>query len=390
MRITEVRAKTVRVDTNMFNARGARVNSAATVLAAITDVVRNGRPVIGFSYSATGFQPPTHQLEERFIPKLLQMGEEDLNLDARYFDPAATLKAFKKNEKLGGDGERATAIGTIECALWDIVAKLAQVPVYQLVADRYNGGKVTEMVECYVGGGWYSPGKGTDALRAEIQRYLNMGYRTVKIKVGGAPLTEDLKRVEAALSVVGDPQRLAVDANSGINDAHRPAYARALKDYGLRWFEEPTHPSDYQANTEFIAMYDNPVATGENQFSFEELRNLARYGGMRPGVDFLQWDIPHVYGMHEAANIIEMFQGFGWSTRSMVPHGGNQISLNASAAFGFGACESYPDVFGVLSGYADDLTVEDGQLRIGQWEGFGFEQQSGLFAKMKELVPEHF
>src|SRR5690606_25162900 len=102
MRIVEVRAKTVRVDTNMFNARGARVNSAATVVAAITDVVRNGRPVIGFSFSATGFQPLTHQLQERFIPKLLQLKEDDLNLNAQHFVPAAALAALKKNEKFGG------------------------------------------------------------------------------------------------------------------------------------------------------------------------------------------------------------------------------------------------------------------------------------------------
>jgi L-alanine-DL-glutamate epimerase-like enolase superfamily enzyme len=389
VKIVEVRAKTVRVETSMFNARGSRVNSAATVLAAITDVIRNGKPVIGFSYSATGFQPPTHQLNERFIPKLLQMKDDELNIDPRHFDPAATLQALKKGEKLGGDGERATAVGTIECALWDAVAKLAQVPAYKLIADKYNGGKITDKVECYVGGGWYSPGKSVDVLRDEVKKYLDMGYRTVKIKVGGLPLAEDMKRVDAALAVVGDPKRLAVDANSGIGADRRPEFANALKSYGLRWFEEPTHPNDYQANAEFIAMYGNPVATGENQFSLEELRNLARYGGMRPGVDFLQWDIPHAYGMHEAANIIEMFASFGWSPKSMVPHGGNQISLNASAAFGFGACEAYPDVFGVLSGYADALKVVDGYLTIGQWEGYGFEGQAGLYSLMKDLVPEH-
>ncbi|MCG4499119.1 hypothetical protein L0O97_20215, partial [[Clostridium] innocuum] len=81
--------------------------------------------------------------------------------------------------------------------------------------------------------------------------------------------------------------------------------------------------------------------------------------------------------------------GFGWSPTSMVPHGGNQISLNASGAFGFGACESYPDVFGALSGYADNLQVNDGYLTLGQWEGFGFEAQAELFAKMKELIPDH-
>lgn len=389
MRIVDVRAKTCRIETQLFNGRGWRVNSAVTLLAAITDVMRNGKPIIGYSFSATGFPPPTAQLNDRFIPRLLSNSPEEIVLDPQGFDPAATLKAIIKNEKVGGDAERATAAGTLEVAIWDIVSKIAQVPAYKLMADRYAGGAIKDSIECYVGGGWYGPNKTVDDLKREVGHYLDLGYRTIKVKVGGMPLGPDIERVDATIATVGDASSVAVDANSGIGPDRRPDYIKALKGYGLRWFEEPTHPNDYEGNRLFVEEYGNPVATGENQFSLEELRNLVRYGGMRPGTDYLQWDIPHCYGIEAAAKIIDMLAGFGWSPTSMVPHGGNQISLNACAAFGFGACEAYPEAFGAFSGYADDLSVEDGYIKIGDWEGFGFEKQAGLFGEMKQLVPEH-
>ena len=389
MKITEVRAKTCRVDTELFNGRGTRVQSAVTLLAAITDVFRNGKPVIGYSFSATGFPPPTAQLQERFIPRLLATSPEDLIIDPSAFDPAAVLKALVRGEKVGGDAERATAVGTLEIAIWDIVSKLAGRPAYQLIADTYRNGAIDPRIECYVGGGWYSPTKTVKDLGDEVRSYLDMGYRTIKIKVGGMPFGPDIDRVDEALRIVGDPSRLAVDANSGIGPDRRPAYAQALKDYNLRWFEEPTHPNDYAGNRHFIADYGNAVATGENQFSLEEIRNLVLYGGMRPNTDILQWDIAHCYGIEQAAKIVDMVATFGWSPKSVVPHGGNQISLNASVAFGFGACEAYPNAFGAFSGYSDDLVVEDGFIKVGEWEGFGFETQEDLFAEMQKLVPEY-
>jgi L-alanine-DL-glutamate epimerase-like enolase superfamily enzyme len=390
VKIVSVRAKTCRIETQLYNARGSRTQSAVTLLAAVTDVVRSGRPVIGFSFSGTGFLPPTAQLQDRFSPRILALGDRELDLEPAAFDPAAALAAITKGEKFGGDAERSTAVGTLEVAIWDAVAKIAGLPAYQLIAQKYGRDEIKHKIECYVGGGWYGPKKTTADLHDEVARYLELGYRTVKVKVGGLPVKDDLARLDMVLSQVGDPSRLAVDANSALGPDRRSAYAQALKGYNLRWFEEPAHPNDYQANADFIAEYGNPVATGENQFSLEELRNLVRYGGMRPGKDLLQWDIPHCYGVEMTSRIIAMLADYGWSVDSMFPHGGNQIALNACGAFGFGACEAYPDAFGAFSGYADNLKVQEGFISLGDWEGFGFEAQSELFAEMKALVPEYY
>lgn len=388
MRIVDIRERTVRLESRLRNAAFAFDEMTTSVVAVVTDVLRNGRPIVGYAFNSTGRYACGAQMRDRFIPRLMRADPETVTLDPAAFDPDAWLRAMMFGEKPGGDLERSVGIGTIEVALWDAVAKIADVPASKLIADRYRAGRVDRRVFCYVGGGWYAPGKSVADLKDEIRRYLDQGYTLVKIKVGGAPLAEDLRRLDAALRVLGDPARLAVDANCGIGPERRLDYATALKPYGLRWFEEPAHPVDYAGNAAFIVDYANPVATGENLFSTEDVRNLVRHADMRPETDIVQVDIPQSYGIATFARTLAMLADHGWSAESVLPHGGNQMSLNASAAFGLGMCEAYPDAFGVFSGYADSLTVEAGFLTLGDWPGFGFEAQAGLFRLMAELAPE--
>ena len=200
-------------------------------------------------------------------------------------------------EKPGGHSERSIAIGTIEVALWDAVAKIEGLPLYRSLANRYSGGAARERMFVYVGGGWYRPGGTLDDLRDEVGRHLDAGYRMVKIKVGGLPLAEDVKRVEAALAVVGSPDRLAVDANARFDRDDALAYADALAPFKLRWFEEPTDPHDYALMAELAARYAPPLATGENLYSTQDVVNLARFGGWRAGRDVIQVDPPQAYGI---------------------------------------------------------------------------------------------
>jgi len=266
------------------------------------------------------------------------------------------------------------------------VGKIADVPVYKLIADRYRGGDHAHAAFCYVGGGWYAPGKGIPELLDEVRRYLGMGYTLIKVKVGGLPLAEDLRRLEAVLGLLGSGQHLAVDANCGIPRSALAGYACALNSLDLRWFEEPAHPVDYAGNADFIAAYGKPVATGENLFSVEDVRNLVRHGGMRPGIDIIQTDIPQSYGIGTAAKMLDMLARRGWSPASVLPHGGNQMSFNHTIGFGLGMCEAYPDAFGVFSGYWDAARVENGFITAGDWPGMGFEHQAELYALFRGLL----
>src|SRR5438874_8843247 len=94
----------------------------------------------------------------------------------------------------------------------DAVATIAGKPLFRLLAERY-GASPAPRVFVYAAGGYYHPGKALSALQDEMRRYMERGYSVVKMKIGGAPLDEDVRRIEAVLQVVGDGSRLAVDAN---------------------------------------------------------------------------------------------------------------------------------------------------------------------------------
>jgi L-alanine-DL-glutamate epimerase-like enolase superfamily enzyme len=223
-------------------------------------------------------------------------------------------------------------------------------------------------------------------LQNEIRRRLDEGYTTMKIKVGGAPLKEDCERVEAALEVVGEGQRLAVDANGAFARERALAYAQALQPFGLRWFEEPTDPLDYALLAEVAQQYAPPIGTGENLFSTQDIENLVRFGGLRADRDILQIDVPQSYGIVQFSRTLAMLERHGWERRSIFPHGGNQMTLHIVGGFALGGCEAYPDVFGPFAGFADDAKVEDGWLRLPDRPGIGFEAQNSLYALMKRVV----
>ena len=357
-----------------------------SVVAVSTDVVRGGKPVTGFAFNSTGRYACGAQMRERFIPRILKAQPDSLVDDAGdNLDPEKILACMMQREKPGGHTERSVAIGTIEVAVWDAVAKIADEPLHAVLARRYNGGRVADKVQCYVGGGWYQPGKGIRELQDEIRTRLGEGYTTMKIKVGGATIAQDVERVEAALKVVGSSDHLAVDANAGFERPRALAYAKALAPFGLRWFEEPADPLDYALLAEIASIYAAPLGTGENLFSTQDVENLVRFGGLRAERDVIQIDVPQSYGIVQFSRTVAMLERFGWRRQSIFPHGGNQMTLAIVGGFGLGGCEAYPGVFGIFAGFADDARVENGRLGLSDRPGIGFEAQNALYAVMQEM-----
>jgi L-alanine-DL-glutamate epimerase-like enolase superfamily enzyme len=387
VRITDIRETAVELKSSLRNAVFDFSEMTTSVVAVITDVTRDGRPVAGYSFNSTGRYACGAQMRARFIPRILGARPESLvNTAGDNLDPEKILAAMMQREKPGGHTERSIAIGTIEIAVWDAVAKIAGKPLHRVLAERYSGGRSPERVPCYVGGGWYEPGKGIAELQEEIRSRLDEGYRTMKIKVGGAAIPEDVKRVEAALKVVAGSDNLAVDANAAFDRERALAYAKALAPYRLRWFEEPTDPLDYELLAEVAAVYDAPLGTGENLFSTQDVENLVRFGGMRADRDVIQIDVPQSYGIAQFSRTLAMLERRGWKRHSIFPHGGNQMTLAIVGGFGLGGCEAYPGVFGIFAGFADDARVEDGYLRLSERPGIGFEAQNALYAVMRELA----
>ncbi len=388
MRIVEIRECAIPLKSSLRNSSFDFSEMTTSIVAVITDVLREGKAVTGFAFNSTGRYACGAAMRARFIPRILAAEPKSLLDDTEEnFDPSKILTVMMQREKSGGHSERSIAIGTIEVAVWDAVAKVAGKPLHHFLAQRYGKGSITDRVFCYVGGGWYFPGQTLSDLQDEVRRHLDAGYTMVKIKVGGLKLSEDLRRIEAVRAIMPAHGQLAVDANSKFEREEALAYAKALAPYNLRWFEEPCDPLDFALLAEIAANYDPPLATGENLFSTQDVRNLVRYGGLRPERnDVIQVDPPHVYGIVQYARTIDMLERHGWPRRGLFPHGGNQMSLAVAGGFGLGGAESYPGVFGPFGGFDDGVRVENGYLPLSQRPGIGFEGQAGLYSLMRALA----
>ncbi len=387
MKITEIREIAVPLRSTLRNSVFDFSEMTTSVVAVHTDVMKAGKPVIGYAFNSTGRYACGEQMRSRLIPRIMKADPDSLlDESGNNLDPAKILACMMQREKPGGHTERSVAIGTIEVAVWDAVAKIADKPLHALLAERFNDGKIQTEVPCYVGGGWYAPGKGIPELQAEIRSRLDDGYRVMKIKVGGAPLDEDLRRLDAAIEVMGGSSSLAVDANAAWNRESAIRYVKALAPYRLKWLEEPTDPLDFSLLDELMGLYESPIATGENLFSTPDIRNLLQFGKLRADRDIVQIDVPQSYGIVQFSRTLEMMCEKGWGRHSVFPHGGNQMTLAIVAGFGLGGCEAYPGVFGVFAGFADDARIEEGKIRLSDRPGIGFEGQKELFALMQSIT----
>ena len=387
MKITEIRESTRSIQSNIRNAYIDFSKMNLSLVAVVTDVIRDGRPVIGYGFNSNGRYGQGHLMRERFIPRILEAPADSLLDDSgQNLDPHKIWATMMTNEKPGGHGERSVAVGTMDMAIWDAVAKIAGKPLYQLLAERYGNGQANRKVFVYAAGGYYWPGKGLEGLTDEMQSYLDRGYSVVKMKIGGASLSEDCQRIEAVLKMLAPGQRLAVDANGRFDLPTAIAYAKALAGYNLFWYEEAGDPLDYDLQAALAPHYAPAMATGENLFSMQDARNLIRYGGMRPDRDWLQFDCALSYGLVEYLRTLDMLKENGWSPSRCIPHGGHQMSLAIAAGLGLGGNESYPDLFQPYGGFPDGVKVENGFVNLPELPGIGFEGKADLYAEMKSLA----
>jgi L-alanine-DL-glutamate epimerase-like enolase superfamily enzyme len=387
VRIIDVRETVVPIKSEIRNAYIDFSQMTVSVIALVTDVIRQGKPVVGFGFNSNGRYAPSGLLRDRFIPRLKAVDPETLvDESGENLDPIRIWDVVMRNEKPGGHGERSVAVGVLDMAVWDAVAKIAGLPLFRLLADRYRGGLFDGKVFVYAAGGYYYPEKGLSALQNEMQGYLDLGYSVVKVKIGGAPLSEDLRRIEAVLKILKSSDQLAVDANGRFDLENAIAYARALAPYRLRWYEEPGDPLDFELQATLANHYPGPMATGENLFSMQDARNLIRYAQLRPDRDILQFDCALSYGLVEYLRILGMLKEHGWLPVRCIPHGGHQMSLSIAAGLGLGGNESYPGIFQPFGGFADGIPVEDSYVKLPEIPGVGFEAKGELFRVMKALM----
>ncbi len=357
-----------------------------SLVAVITNVIRNGQRIIGYGFNSNGRYGQGGLIRERFAERLTEADPGSLLDDSgENLDPYRIWSTLMTNEKPGGHGERSVAVGTIDMAIWDAVAKIANKPLFRLLAER-SGREANPSVFVYAAGGYYYPGKGDGALRAEMRSYVDRGYTVVKMKIGGASLSDDARRIESVLAELGSDAQLAVDANGRFDTLTAIEYAKLLRDYPLFWYEEAGDPLDYHLQSVLAEFYPGAMATGENLFSHQDAQNLIRYAGLRSDRDWLQFDCALSYGLVEYQRTLGMLRAAGWSLSRCIPHGGHQMSLNIAAGLGLGGNESYPDLFQPYGGFPDGVTVQEGHIFMPDLPGIGFEGKQDLIREMKELA----
>ena len=374
MRIVEIRERTV--DISRYSDPAIPSGGLTTSIVALTtDVVRNGRPVVGFGFSSVGRFGQGGLIRERFAPRLLAVGE---------VDPFEGWQAMMKGEKPGGHGERCVAVGTLDMALWDAAAKIADLPLHALLRQRF-GDRGNPAVSVYASGGYRYPENDLVRLRQELRRFSDSGYRRIKIKIGSAPLSRDLERVALAAEVFPAPHSLAVDAMNSYGPLEAVGIAQALLPHKLMWFEDVCDPLDFETQSAVTAVYDEPVASGEALFSAAEAKLLDRHGGLRRDRDIMLFDPVHCYGLPGYLQIVEAMEARGWKRTAFWPHGGHLFSLHLASALGLGGAEVNPSSFPPFGGLIDGTVLSEGRATPPDLPGIGFEGIEALDRLFRSL-----
>lgn len=378
MRITGIEARTVPIS-RYADPSIASGNLTTTAVVIATDQHRDGNPVTGFGFASIGRFACTGLIHDRFATRLLDAGE--------LADPFDAWNRMMSDEKPGGHGERCIAVGALDMAVWDAFAKTAGEPLYRYLRQRLGRPMdAPARIFAYAGGGYYYPSRDIERLTDEVRGFVDRGYTLVKIKIGGVPLAEDLRRIEAVLTILPKGSALAVDAMNRYSREFALEAARALEPYGLAWFEDVIDPLDFEGHADLASVYSPPLAIGEATFSHADGRNLIRYAGLRRNHDRLLFDPAHCYGIPEFVRIVELFEAAGWDRRSFLPHGGHLYSLHVAAALGLGGTEDNPDIFQPFGGFADGYRLDGGYVMPPDAPGIGFESRSRLDKLFQSLM----
>lgn len=378
MRIIDIRERTVAIS-RYADPSIPSGGLTTSIVAVVTDAVRCGKPVVGYGFSSMGRFGQAGLIRERFAPRLLDATSAELTDPEGNLDPFQAWRVMMTGEKPGGHGERCVAVGTLDMAIWDAAAKIAGLPLHRFLAERAGEAPTpVRDLPVYASGGYLYPHEDISRLANDIRRLVDGGYTRFKIKIGSAPLAQDLKRIEAVLSLLPNSNDLAVDAMNAFDAGASLTAARALARYGLWWFEDVCDPLDFETQAAVVAAYGGAIAAGEALFSVAEAKLLNLHGGMRRDRDILLFDPVHCYGLPGYLQMVDHLKTMGWPRSAFWPHGGHPFCLHVVAALGLGGAEINPLSFSPFGGLLERSALAKGRVRLPDAPGIGFELSAAL------------
>ncbi|USI71556.1 enolase C-terminal domain-like protein [Sphingomonas morindae] len=383
MRVVDVREHTITV--SRYADPAIPSGGLTTSLVAVTtNVLRGGRPVVGYGFASVGRFGQGGLIRERFAPRLIAAetlaGDPDGDLD-----PMRAWSAMMRGEKPGGHGERCVAVGTLDMAIWDAAAKIADQPLHRYLSARLGRAPHPSRVRVYAGGGYQYPHNDLARLSDEIRQFRDLGFMHAKIKIGNANLAHDLRRIEAAAAQLASPSFLAVDAMNSYGSEGAIQAAQALAPLDLWWFEDVCDPLDFETLSHVSSTYPGPIAAGEALFSKAEARLLDTYGGLRGERDILLFDPVHCYGLTHYIDIVADLTGRGWPRSAFWPHGGHLFGLHVAAALGLGGAEINPFAFKPFRGTSPGMGIVDGLVGLPEAAGIGFEMHAEAWQEFQHV-----
>jgi D-arabinonate dehydratase len=323
----------------------------------VTALIRTDEGLTGLGYSLVfgggGSESVHAYLRTRLAPLLV--GEDPLLVERLW------EKMYRADRGIKRQGVAAYALSALDIGLWDIVGKAANLPLYKL------WGGVADAVDAYGSGGW--PEYTVGDLVGEAERYAAMGCRYYKMKIHDPDPRVNRQRVETVRDALGPGVRLMVDVNQRLDIPGNIRQAALLEGLDLVWYEEPVLADDLAACAEVAHAIRIPVATGENNYSRFEFREVIE----RRAARYLMPDVCRANGFSETLKIARLAAAHGLAVS---PHVVHELSLQVAGALANGFLVELidwtpPDLF------AEMPRCEGGRFRIPDRPGHGMALAPG-------------
>ena len=280
-------------------------------------------------------------------------------------------KMYRSWRKPVAKGAVIQAIGAVDIALWDIIGKALNMPVYHVL------GAFSDTLRVYAAGGYYEDGKGLKELAREMEGYVGEGFRAVKMKVGGEPMSVDVERVRAVRDAVGPKVDILIDANNKWNAYDAIRFGRKVEKYDPYWFEEPVEPDDFMGCAEVKRVLDIPIVAGENEFTRWGARDLVQ----AQSADILNLDTVIAGGITEYRKIAALASAYHIP---VAPHGNPHMAVHLLASTpNTLIMETYPGVESKWNPVLPLFPVKDGYITAPTAPGIGIDPDPKLAAKYK-------
>ena len=351
MRVTDVKMKSYRWPRKK-PIRNGRYIYPTSGLDIVTIETNEGVTGIGLSGGVQEF--PTIGMEILTHLKQYVIGQDP-------FDTERIWDDMWQPKLVGRRGITTRVISGIDIALWDLKGKAAGVPLYKLL------GGFADKIPVYIAGGYYEEGKGLDDLATEMEEAVDLGADAVKMKIGGAPINEDVERVRVVRQAVGPDVRVMVDANCAYRYYEAIEIARKMEPYDIFWFEEPVNPDDYKGHQLVTQATTIPIATGENEYTRYGFRDLIE----TRSAAIIQPDGLIMGGVTEFMKVAALAQAHDLP---IAPHGTQDVHIHLVSAIPNGLIlEYYSTSTDPLHRemFEETLQVENGYVRPPNRPGLG-------------------